>query len=142
MANYIETKVKFDKMMENGVTKRVTEPYLIPALTFTEAEANIIDEVRPFISGDFSVEAVKKTKIADVFPCKAGGNWYQAKAAFIALDERTGAEKKTTTIYMVQAVDFDTALDNFKDAMKGTLGDWELTALSLTNILDVFYDRL
>lgn len=138
MANYIETKVRFEKMLDNGVVKRVAEPYLIDALTFTEAEANIIEKVRPYISGDFSVEAVKKTKIMEIYPCVAGGDWYLVKVAFITLDERSGTEKETIAQYMVQASDFDSAVVNFKDAMKGTLGDWAIKGISLTKILDVF----
>ena len=65
MANWFECKVRYDKMMENGVVKKVNEPYLIDALSFTEAEARIIKEQTPFISGDFSVNAVKRTKISD-----------------------------------------------------------------------------
>ena len=138
MATYIETKVKFEKMMENGITKRVAEPYLIDALTFTEAEQNIIEEVRPYISGDFSVEAVKKTKISEIYRSAAGGDWYQVKVAFITLDDRSGSEKKSSSFYMVQALDFESAYNNFKDAMKGILGDWEIQSITQTKILDVF----
>lgn len=31
--------------------KKVTEPYLVDALSFTEAEARIIEEVSPFMIG-------------------------------------------------------------------------------------------
>lgn len=138
MAYYIETKVRFEKKMENGLVKKVTEPYMIEALTFTEAEANIIECVRPYISGDFSVEAVKKTKVAAIFPCVAGGDWWQIKTNFISVDERNGTDKKTTVIYMVQASDFAGAFENFKDAMKGEMADWEIAGITQTRILDVF----
>lgn len=67
MANYIETRIRYDKMRDNGTVKRTTEPYLVDALSFTEAEARIVEEMQPFISGDFSVSAVKKTKIAELY---------------------------------------------------------------------------
>ena len=67
MALWFECKVRYDKMQENGAVKKVNEPYLVDALTFTEAEARIIEEMTPFISGDFSISAVKKTKIAEIF---------------------------------------------------------------------------
>ena len=67
MALWFETKVRYDKMMENGAVKKVNEPYLVDALTFTEAEARIIEEMTPFISGEFSISAVKKTKISEIF---------------------------------------------------------------------------
>lgn len=67
MANWFECKVRYDKTMENGAIKKVTEPYLVDALSFTEAEARIIEEQTPFISGDFTVNAVKRTKISEIF---------------------------------------------------------------------------
>ncbi|WP_435371247.1 DUF4494 domain-containing protein, partial [Paramuribaculum intestinale] len=86
MANWFECKVRYDKMMENGVVKKVTEPYLVDALSFTEAESRIIEEQTPFISGDFSVSAVKRTKISEIFWDDSADKWYLVKAAFITLD--------------------------------------------------------
>ena len=67
MANWFECKIRYDKIMENGAIKKVTEPYLVDALSFTEAEARIIEEMTPYISGEFSVSAVKRTKISEIF---------------------------------------------------------------------------
>ena len=66
MASWFECKARYDKMMENGVLKKVTEPYMVDALSFTEAEARIIEELTPFVSGEFVVSAVNKTKISDI----------------------------------------------------------------------------
>lgn len=76
MALWFECKVRYDKMMENGSVKRVTEPYLVDALSFTEAEARITEEVRPFISGDFSIPAIKKTNIAEIFYDQTADKWW------------------------------------------------------------------
>ena len=70
MNNWFECKVRYDKMMENGLQKKVNEPYMVDALSFTEAEARIIEELTPFISGDFSVSAVKRTKISESNPIR------------------------------------------------------------------------
>ena len=67
MSNWFETKVRYDKMMENGMQKKVNEPYMVDALSFTEAEARTIEELTPFISGDFSISAVKRTNISEIF---------------------------------------------------------------------------
>ena len=67
MANWFECKVRYDKVQDNGSVKKVNEPYLVDALSFTEAEARIIEEQTPCISGDFSVSAVKRTKISEIF---------------------------------------------------------------------------
>ena len=67
MASWFECKIRYDKIQENGAVKKVTEPYLVDALSFTEAEARIIEEQTPFISGEVNVTAVKRTKISEIF---------------------------------------------------------------------------
>ena len=109
MANWFECKVRYDKMMENGVVKKVTEPYLVDALSFTEAESRIIEEQTPFISGDFSVSAVKRTKISEIFWDDSADKWYLVKVAFVTIDEKTAVEKKTSTLIL-------TAGNDLKDA--------------------------
>lgn len=142
MTQWFKTSVRFDKMLENGTVKKVTEPYLIDALSFTEAEARIIEEVTPYISGDFTVSAVKKSKIAEIFWNESGDKWYQVKVAFITVDEKTAAEKRNVSVIMVQARDFHNALENFIDGMKGTIADFEIVSIAETNILDVFKAKL
>lgn len=138
MSRFIETKVSFDKMLENGSVKKVTEPYLVDALSFTEAEARITEEIRPFISGEFTVSAVKKSNIAELFFDESGDRWYKVKAMFISIDEKSGAEKKKASYFLVQASDFKEALDNFNAGMKGTVSDYEIASISETVIMDVY----
>lgn len=142
MAQWIKTSVRFDKTMENGAIKRVTEPYLVDALSFTEAEARIIEEVTPFISGEFTVSAVKKSKVSEIFWDESGDRWYQVKAAFITINEKTGAEKRSKTVFLVQANDFKSAYDNFMQGMKGTMADFEIIGITETAIMDVFKAKL
>lgn len=139
MALYIETKIRFDKMQENGIVKKVTERYLVNALSFTEAEARIIEEQTPFISGDFSVSAVKKTNIAEIFSDQSNGDrWYNCKVNFITVDEKTASEKKKATHILVLAYNFEDALDNLKKGMKGTVSDYEIAGITETEIMDVY----
>lgn len=138
MAQWIETKLRYDKVMENGAVKKVTEPYLVDALSFAEAEARIIEEMRPFISGEFTVEAVKKAKIAEVFGSDTASRWWKVRVAFITVDERTGAEKRNLTDFLVTGEDLDDVLSSFKQNMKGTMADYEVTAIAETAILDIF----
>lgn len=138
MALWFECKVKYDRMQENGMVKKVNEPYLVDALTFTEAEARIIEEVKPFISGDFSISAVKKTKISEIFFDETGDKYYMVKVNFIIPDEKTGVEKKTANFMLVAASDFKGALDRFEQGMAGTLGDYEIASITETPIMDVY----
>lgn len=138
MANWFECKVRYDKLQENGAVKKVNEPYLVDALSFTEAEARIIEEQTPFISGDFSVSAVKRTKISEIFWNEGGDRWYLVKVAFITIDERSGVEKRTSTLILVQASDFKEALENFIEGMKGTMADYEVVSIAETPLMDVY----
>ncbi len=138
MALWFECKVRYDKMQENGAIKRVNEPYIVDALSFTEAESRIIEEMKPFISGEFSISAVKKTKIAEIFFDETGDKYYQVKYNIITLDEKTGVEKKASVLTLVQAADFEMALANFSENMKGTLADFEIASIAETAVMDVY----
>lgn len=138
MSQWFECKVKYDRLVEGGATKTVTEPYLVDALSFTEAEARITDKMQPFISGEFAVAAVKRVNLADIFYNEAGDRWYKVKANFITIDEKTAAEKRTACYMLVQASDLEGALKVFMDGMKDTLADFEIASIVETPLMDVF----
>ena len=147
MSQWIKTSVRFTKRMENGTTKRVTESYLVDALSFAEAEARILKEVTAYVRGEFNVSAVKKSNVQEIFRNKIEyedeQKWYKAKVAFITLDEKTNSEKRTTAVYMVQAPDFHNALENFSEGMKKeTMEDFVIVGIEETSILDVFNEEL
>lgn len=141
MHTFFEVRVRYEKMMETGSNKQVTEPYLVDALSFTEAEARIIQEMSPFISGEFRVKVVKQVNYSELFfsnDVKAD-IWYKAKLAFVALDEKkSGAEKKTYTNILVQAFDLRDAVKKLDENMKGTLADYRIVSISETKIMDVY----
>lgn len=120
------------------MVKKVNEPYLVDALSFTEAEARIIEEITPYISGEFSISAVKKTKIAEIFFNEDGDRYYMVKVNFITLDEKTGTEKKSASFILVQASTVADALDKFMAAMKGSAADFEVASVAETPLCDVF----
>ena len=139
MANWFECKAQFDKMMENGSLKKVTEPYMVDALSFTEAEARIVDELTPFVSGGLEIKAVKKTRIGEIFWDDSADKWYLVKVAFITIDEKTAAEKKSVSQILVAGSDFKGAYDNFMEGMKGTMADYQIASIAETAIMDVFF---
>lgn len=138
MNSWFEVKVRYEKVMENGLQKKVTEPYLVEALSFTEAEARIINEVTPYISGEFSVSAIKKTNLSEIFWNEDGEYWFKVKVNFITIDEKSGAEKKKASYIMVQAKDLRDASKVFDEGMKGTMSDYQIANIKETAILDVF----
>lgn len=137
MAYFICT-VRYDKIIENGLNKTVNEQYLLDAVSFTEAEARTIEELTPFITGDFKIPRLTKPKVSELFLDEAADRFYKVKVAFITIDEKTATEKKTTSFIIVQANDFKAAYDKFIDGMKGTMADYEIISISETPILDYF----
>ena len=119
MHTWFECKIRYEKVMENGMNKKVTEPYLVDALSFTEAEARIIEEITPFISGEFTVSDIKRANYSELFFCEedAADRWFKCKLFFITLDEKSGAEKKTSTQVLVQAADLRDAVKKLDEGM-------------------------
>lgn len=142
MATWIEVRARYDKMMENGVVKKIVEPYLVDALSCTEAEARVTEELTPFISGDFRISSVVTTKIAEIFWDAAGDKFYKVKVNFITLDEKTATEKRNASYILVQASSFKDAYDNFVAGMKGTMADYEIEQICETKIVDVYKANL
>ena len=141
MHNWFECKIRYEKTMENGMTKKVNEPYLVDALNFTEAEARIIEEIRPFITGEFIVSDIKRANYSELFSSdeEAADRWFKCKLMFITLDERSGAEKKTSVQILVQAADLRDAVKKLDEGMKGTMADYQIASIAETAIMDVFF---
>ena len=140
MHTWFVCKISYEKTMENGMNKKVTEPYLVDALSFTEAEARIIDEVGPYISGEFTVTAVAKANYSELFFAEdtASDRWFKCKLGFITLDEKTGNEKKTYTNVLVQACDLRDAVKKLDEGMKGSMADYVILSVAETRIMDVY----
>ncbi len=138
--NWFECKVRYDKAMENGLSKQVTETYLVDALSFTEAERRFIEEIEPFMGGEFMVTDIKRAKIAELFECSdsLADRWFKCKVAFITIDEKTGAEKRANQMMVVQAIDLRDAIKNLDKSMEGTLGDYVIVSVTETPIMDVY----
>ena len=138
MHSWFECKVSFDEAQENGMQKKVTEPYLVDALSFTEAEARIIEEIRPFISGEFTVTDIKRARLSELFFNENGDRFYKIKVYFITLDEKSGAEKKTAAQMLAQACTLKEAISVLEEGMKGTMADYTIASVTETMLMDVF----
>lgn len=137
---WFETKVQYDKIMENGLEKKVTEQYVVDAMSFTDAESVIIKEMKPCISGDFFVKAIKRAAFGEVLfsDNDTDDRYFKAKVQFISIDEKTEKEKRSNVVYLVQAANIDVARNYIKEHFEHTLIDYETVQLADTPILDVF----
>lgn len=140
MKHWFECKIRYEKTMENGMNKKVTEAYLVDAISFTEAEARIIEEMTPFISGEFTVSDIKRANYSELFFSDeiAADRWFKCKLTFITLDEKSGAEKKTSTNILVQASDLRDAVKKVDEGMKGSMADYIISSIAETAIMDVY----
>ncbi len=138
MHNWFECKVAYEKMLENGMQKKVTEPYLVDALSFTEAEARITEEIRPYITGEFTIADIKRARFSEIFFNENGDRYYRIKVFFISLDEKSGAEKKTAVQMLSQASDLKSAIAVLEEGMKGTMADYTIASVTETPLMDVF----
>jgi hypothetical protein len=140
MHNWFECKVRYEKMAENGIAKKVTEPYLFDALSFTEAEARIIEEISPYITGEFTVSDIKRAKYSEIFFAEeeSADRWFKCKVTFITLDEKSGAEKKSSTNMLVQASDLRDAVKKLDKGMEGGMADYQISSVAETPLMDVY----
>ena len=138
MHTWFETVVSYERTAEEGRIVKSTEHYLVDALTHAEAENKIIEEMKPFISGEFQVANIKRARINEMFFNENGDKWYRSKVNFITLDEEKGVEKRTGVTMMVQASDIKEALEGIIEGMKGSMADYEIANIAETLIIDVF----
>lgn len=137
MRNYFLVKIKYEKTAEEGKIVKITEVYLVDALSFTECEARIITEMQPFISGEFEVVSIAKYKLAETF-LGNGDRYFRSKVSYIALDEEKGVEKKIGFFMLVQADDLNQAESNLQLGMKGSMADYRIESITETKIIDIF----
>ena len=139
-AKWFETKIRYEKIMEDGQQKRVTEQYVVDALSFGETEKRITEEMTNCISGEFEVTDIKPAAYKEVFFSDAPADdcWFKARLQFITIDEKSGKEKRSTVTYLVQGATLQSALKNVNDAMGTTMVDYVVASLSETKIMDVY----
>lgn len=139
-AQWFETRVRYDKMMEDGQQKKVIEQYVVDALSFGEAEERITKEMSHYISGEFEVKAITPASYGEIFfsDAESDDRWYKAKLSFITIDEKTEKEKRTSVTYLVQGSTVQSAVKNVEEVMNGTAIDYVIAAVTETKIMDVF----
>lgn len=139
-ANWFLCKIRYEKTMEDGLQKKVTELYVVNALSFTEAEANITKQMSSYISGEFEIVEIDRCVFGEIFfsDGEQADKWYKSKLQFITIDENTEKEKKTNVYYLVQGSSLEDARKNIDEVMGGTMIDYSIAAVSETKIMDVF----
>lgn len=140
MQTWFLCTIKYDKVAENGLVKKASEKYLFDSLPFTESEGRCIEEMTPFISGEFTVADIKRANYSEIFFSDevSADKYFKCKLYFVTIDEKSGAEKKTATNILVQAADLRDAVKKLDEGMKGTMADYVIASVSETSIIDVY----
>lgn len=138
--NWFEGKVKYIRVGENGRERKVTEAYLLDAMSYTEAESRIMKEMESITSGEFYISGLKKSNITEVVPSdnENDDRWYKAKVAIIDADEVSGKGKRSFQYYLVAASDTERALNNLNKALSTFVVPWEVVSIADTQFMDVF----
>ncbi|MBZ9650720.1 DUF4494 domain-containing protein [Psychroflexus montanilacus] len=135
---WFECKVKYRKTQETGEQKITTETYLLDAVSFTEAEARINEEMKAYTSEEFRIMNIKVANFSEVHPFENSDRWFKSKVSLIALDEESGKEKKSNIYLLVQANDVKEAFEHTNTALEDTMGDYTIPSITESPILDVF----
>lgn len=136
---WFECKIRYDRLTDEGLSKKVTEQYVVDALSYTEAEKNIIRFAAEIIPEVIEIRAIKEAAYNEIFFSEDDAEkWYKTKISFISIDERTGKERRTNVLYLVQANDISNAISNVKEIMSKSMSDYTIQSMALTQILDVF----
>lgn len=143
-SKWFETKVKYDRLMENGLMKSVTEPYVVDALSFTEAETKIMEEMSAYLSGEMLITDIKPASYKEIFfsDMEADDKWFKAKLQFITIDEKTEKERKQNIYYLVQAGTVQRAVKAIDEVMGKTMIDYNISSIVETSIVDVFEHKM
>ena len=139
-AQWFECKIQYEKTMDDGLQKKVTESYVIDALSFTEAEQRIMEELSTYISGEFTIKDIKIAPYKEIFFADQdlADRWYKTKLQFITIDEKTEKEKRASVSYLVNAGTLNGAVKNIDEVMAGTMIDYVIASVAETQLMDVF----
>lgn len=138
MSTWYTIKVKYTKQLDDGTLKRVTEPYLVDAVSFTDAEARIYEEIGTSVKGEFLITGISKTDFADIFYYEDCDDWYKCKLSYVSMDADSGKEKKISTNALVTANSVKEAFDRIHESMKDTLTSFEIPSIALSPIVEIF----
>ena len=137
---WFKTKVKYQKTMEDGSEKVVSEAYVVDALSFTEAESAIIEEMSVYVSGELKVSNLGKASYNEILFSDVDDDdkFYTCKLQFITIDEKSEKEKRSNVTYLVQAKSLARALRYVDEVMGKSMLDYDIVGLNETKIFDVF----
>jgi hypothetical protein len=138
MNNWFTVKVKYTKQLDNGQFKRVSEPYLLAAMTFTDAEARIYEELGSIIKGEFNVVGITRTEIHDIFAYDDADVWYKVKITYESQTDDEEKAKKVAQNFLVSAHSVKDAFDRIKESLSTLMVDYQIPSIIVSPIVEIF----
>ena len=138
MESWFTVKLKYTKQLDNGTLKRVTEPYLIAAMTFTDAEARIYEELGNAIRGEFMVSGIARTEIHNIFPIDVSNVWYKCKVAYECIDDEGGKNKKVNQYFLTEGSSVQDACENLNNNLSDLMEDYKVLSVAESPIIEIF----
>lgn len=138
MNSWFTVKVKYTKQLDNGALKRVSEPYLIAAMTFTDAEARIYEELGTIIRGEFHVVGITRTELHDIFMYDDADVWYKVKVKYETADADSEKTRKVTQNFLVSAGSVKEAYERIKESLSTLMVEFEIPSITVSPIIDIF----
>lgn len=135
---WFEVGVKYYKVGEDGNEKKVSEVFLIDAVSWTESEARMIEQLKEFVKGEFVIDSMKKSKLSEVFPFDSGEWWFKVTIDMVTIDESAGKEKKIKLYYLIMADDIQEALNRMNKSLDSMIVPYVITGINVSNIVDIF----
>ena len=146
MNTWFTVKVKYTKQLDDGTFKRVSEPYLLAAMTFTDAEARIYEELGSIIRGEFTVTNIARTEYHDIFYYEDADLWYKCKITYQSEGDGLDVEsdlnpkkvKKVSQNFLVTATSVKEAFERIQESLSTLMVDYQIPSIMLTPIVDIF----
>lgn len=138
MKIWFQCKIKYQREEENGKIKKISEPYLVDAVSYTEAEARIYQELGSVIPGEFEVTAITKSRFVDIFHYDDNDVWYKCKVTYMVTDENSGKEKKITNMMLVTAAHVKEAYERIQESLSTMLVPFEVPEIAQSPIVEIF----
>lgn len=135
---YFEVVVAFEKMGEDGLTKKTKETVVVEAFSIGEAEKRALEEYAPMATGEAECVKAGLASYKEIFFADEGDIFYKAKVALITYSETSGKEKRTNVYYLTNAPSIEAARKNIVEAYKDSAADYVIANIGESKVVEVY----
>ena len=131
---FFEIKVNYTRQTGEDNPASVSETYLVQGVTPSSVEERIMEELKPFISGECDVPSIRNRKFYDIIPSGNVEDWYESKVEMITIEDNGNEKRKAVTI-LVEAKSIQKAVSVLSESLHNI--DCEIVSVKKSKILEV-----